>query len=324
MQINLFFKFQISVNIGSDPSGISGDSLAVNIQSPGMVSLNSVGTGSPVATPAPTPTPPIVVPTTQSCQTNPSSKNDSAKENSASNETNNLESEKVIQELKPVEILSRSSKPDNTKEKLTQPSSPTKSFLTQFPVVKEKPTKSESAEKEVTNMDQTKMQSILRTHGSAKQPDLSVFDFSESRSDNILIDFSKHGQSLVSKSSASQSAISQPSSSRWSTAKPVTTASKHLTTVSSAPTKHMSSVSSYTDKVSASPYSDKPVLTNQSYSHPVNQSTKGVSYSSYNIPSSGNTVSSLSSGNLTYQKPSVMTRSGFFCFLILFLHNFIR
>ena len=56
---------QISVNIGGDPSGISGDSMTVNVQSPGMVSLNSLGTGSPVGTPAPTPTPPTVVPAPQ-------------------------------------------------------------------------------------------------------------------------------------------------------------------------------------------------------------------------------------------------------------------
>ena len=55
---------QISVNIGGDPSGIAGDSLVnVNVQSPGMVSLNSMGTVSPVATPAPTPTPPTAVST---------------------------------------------------------------------------------------------------------------------------------------------------------------------------------------------------------------------------------------------------------------------
>jgi len=200
------FTFQISVNIGGDPSGISADSLTVNVQSPGMVSLNSVGTGSPVATPAPTPTPPIGVSTPQPNNENSSSKSDSNKEMSTGSTGREVklhfETEKVIQELKPVpQTVDSLSRPLNSDQQFSasndakkldvlpmQPSSPTKSFLTQFPVVKDKPAKSESCDrppdKEISRLDHSKDK---QPSSSAKQHDLSVFDFSDARSDNLLV-----------------------------------------------------------------------------------------------------------------------------------------
>merc|ERR1712012_1047239 len=54
---------QISVNIGGDPSAgaviVGPPCEGMTVSSPGLISLTSVGTGSPIGTPAPTPTPPI-------------------------------------------------------------------------------------------------------------------------------------------------------------------------------------------------------------------------------------------------------------------------
>ena len=54
---------QISVNIGGDPSAgaviVGAPCEGMTVSSPGLISLTSVGTGSPIGTPAPTPTPPI-------------------------------------------------------------------------------------------------------------------------------------------------------------------------------------------------------------------------------------------------------------------------
>jgi hypothetical protein len=76
-------------------------------------------------------------------------------------------------------IDSRSSKPDllhvaKPETALMQPSSPTKSFLTQFPVVKEKPAKADKSVAIGQPKDPAKVP-------AAKPVDLSVFDFSESR-----------------------------------------------------------------------------------------------------------------------------------------------
>ena len=55
---------QISVNIGGDPSAgaviVGAPCEGMTVSSPGLISLTSVGTGSPIGTPAPTPTPPIL------------------------------------------------------------------------------------------------------------------------------------------------------------------------------------------------------------------------------------------------------------------------
>jgi hypothetical protein len=307
-----------------------------------MVSLNSLGTGSPIATPAPTPTPPTVVSAPLPVQLNLSSKPDGKlnEDHVEAKEAKLLNSEKFIHELKPIsqsqEILSRS---DNTVVyssanesgksdfSMRQPSSPTKSFLTQFPVVKEKsssanstPTKSysRSTEKspEVVNPhhqhQHSKEQKSRETFSSAKQQqDFSVYDFSESRSsENLLYDMSaKNSQTPISKSSSS--------SNRWTGAKSVSTPQQQLPVSSSAPVKQMpvAPVVSYSDKMPrlVSSYSDKPVLSNLSYSQPVSQAMKLVashSYPSYNISSSGNASGLTSSSGHVAGLSSSYQKSG--------------
>ena len=307
-------RLQISVNIGGDPSGISADSLTVNVQSPGMVSLNSVGTGSPIATPAPTPTPPIGISTTpQPSQVHPTSNSKPEQvSKDSSSAMSGSEAEKVIQELKPVEAKTfKTSDPQFSASMSSQvgavaslqPSSPTKSFLTQFPVVKDKPAKGEASGGQFPEKEIVPPKDKPPAPESGKQPDLSVFDFSESRSD-ILVNFSKHNQTSVSKSTSSTS------SSRWPTSKPFSTAAKPPPPVNvTASVQQMPPVpvSAYADKVPVSIYSDKPMLAHLSYSQPVHSSSKSSAYSGYNIPSSGN-VGVPTSGNPGYHKSSGMAR----------------
>ena len=326
---------QISVNIGGDPSGISADSLTVNVQSPGMVSLNSLGTGSPVATPAPTPTPPAPLPIQSNLSSKPEDQPNEHRHVEAK-ESKTSDSDKVIQELNPISqpdnaaVYSSANESGKSDFSIRQPSSPTKTFLTQFPVVKEKssssanvtPTKSHSRSIEKSpdvvapaahHLQHSKDQKSKETPNSAKlQQDFSVYDFSESRSsENLLYDLSKNNQIPVSKSSSSLN--------RWAGSKAASTPQQQLpvSSSSSAPVKQMpvAPVVSYSDKMPSivSSYSDKPVLSNLSYSQPVSQAMKLVtshSYPSYNISSSGNASGLTSSSGHVAGLSSSYQKSG--------------
>ena len=108
---------QMSVNIGADPAaGVPDPNAASGVSSPGVISLNS--TESPRATPTPqSPKPPP--------QPQPTPKLQQNKPIGKAGER----SKKVIEELKPVG--------DKVAEMQQGPTSPTKSYLTQFPVVKD-------------------------------------------------------------------------------------------------------------------------------------------------------------------------------------------
>ena len=105
---------QMSVNIGADPAAGVPDPNAAGVSSPGVISLNS-NTESPRATPTPqSPKPPPPKPLVQTSKSKLS--------------------KKVIEELKPVgdKVVPN---------EIQQPTSPTKSYLTQFPVVKDQKSK---------------------------------------------------------------------------------------------------------------------------------------------------------------------------------------
>ena len=142
----------MSVNIGGDPAAGVPDSLqagATGVNSPGVLSLNSA-TESPRATP--TPQSPMPMPKQQQIiqhppiSTNASSQNHHQQQQLFSNSS----VRKVIQELKPVgndNIIAgapitnscqnqKQTKSALPRDEVQQPTSPTKSYLTQFPVVK--------------------------------------------------------------------------------------------------------------------------------------------------------------------------------------------
>ena len=128
----------MSVNIGADPAAGVHD--AIRINSPGVISLNS--TESPRATPTPTPQSPSVtkvskLPPTTTVSTNTISSN----------------AKKVIQELKPVDVVPTPavSVANTAIEEVIQPTSPTKNYLTRFPVVKGQ----QKPEKTMTNQSTT-------------------------------------------------------------------------------------------------------------------------------------------------------------------------
>ena len=133
----------MSVNIGGDPAAGVPESLRVN--SPGVLSLNSA-TESPRATP--TPQSPMPMPK-QQLQQPPPPAPISTISNSNSQLQNKISSSnsmrKVIQELKPVgndtsttvpATVNNQNKVKVRGDDVQQPTSPTKTYLTQFPVVK--------------------------------------------------------------------------------------------------------------------------------------------------------------------------------------------
>ena len=213
-------------------------------------------------------------------------------------------------------------------ESTGQPSSPTKSFLTQFPVVKESKqsmtTNQNSFPSKVDEKSSASKGSENEQHSSSRvaqqkqqqqqqQQDFSVFDFSETRPE--MFDNSKNISGPVLNEIPELSASSQSSSNRWTSSKSTSSSKKPTSQVSvssaNVSNKQMTSaapVVSYADKVSSvvsSPYSVSNTL---SYS---SQAMKGVvsnnSYPSYNISSSGNVASiSSSSGNVA----SISSSSG--------------
>jgi hypothetical protein len=236
----------------------------------------------------------------------------------------------VIQELKPItqpdSQVPRASNPSQSelvvpystctsfKEDLKagQPTSPTKSFLTQFPVVKEKssnpmtPAKG-SARKSDTSPEQVQQLQSKSKQASRLQQDYSIFDFSESRSETTLYDISKTGLGPVTKDHPKvdpNRTLSQ-SSNRWSSTKTPVTVTQQLPV--SSTTAKQPSVLSYSDKTASFPVS---------YSHPVPVSQTSMkpvtsrSYPSYNISSSSGNPGGMPSlsGNLaplpssSYQK----------------------
>lgn len=204
-----------------------------------------------------------------------------------------------------------------------QPSSPTKSFLTQFPVVKESSKQSlqtnqnsfsskvedKSSPTKCSENEQHPSSRAVQQKQQHQQQDFSVFDFSETRPE--MFDISKSISGPVLNETPEVSASSQSSSFRWTSSK-TTPSNKKPTaqvTVSSASVsnKQMPSATpivSYTDKVSSA-------VTSYSLSNSLpysSQAMKGVSsYPSYNISSSGNVASiSSSSGNVA----SISSSSG--------------
>ena len=239
----------------------------------------------------------------------------------------------MIQELKPIpqpgsqlprapsqsEVVVPYSTCTSFKGNLTsgQPSSPTKSFLTQFPVVKEKFSNSNTAtktRKSDTSPEQLQQKS-KQTSGRLQQ-DYSIFDFSETRNDTSVYDISKTGSGgpVVSKdlTKTEPTRNTPQSSNRWISTKAAVTAAQQVP-VSSTAVKQ-SPVASYSNKMTSFPVS---------YSHPVpvcQSSMKAVtthSYPSYNISSTSGNPGGTSSGNVaplpsssSYQKSaaSSMTR----------------
>jgi len=141
---------QISVNIGADPSAASVSTAMVD--SPGVVSLNSVGTNSPAGTPAPTPTPPAAAVPSRPAQSSTPSLSRSACEKEQATAT--TERPKVIQEL--------TSPKDVAKEKTTGESV-------------------EDVLESLAEMETSQRAETTRVEeGNAKKSlDLSVFDFTE-------------------------------------------------------------------------------------------------------------------------------------------------
>ena len=140
----------MSVNIGGDLAAGVPDSLqagATGVNSPGVLSLNSA-TESPRATP--TPQSPMPMPKQQQIIQPPISTTASQNHPQQQQLFSNSSVRKVIQELKPVgndTIIAGSSitnscqnqkqtKSALPRDEVQQPTSPTKSYLTQFPVVK--------------------------------------------------------------------------------------------------------------------------------------------------------------------------------------------
>ena len=244
----------------------------------------------------------------------------------------------MIQELKPIpqpgsqlprgpsqsEVVVPYSTCTSFKGNLTsgQPSSPTKSFLTQFPVVKEKfsnsnsntPTKTRKSDTSPEQLQQVQ-QKLKQTSGRLQQ-DYSIFDFSETRNDTSVYDISKTGSGgpVVSKdlTKTEPTRNTPQSSNRWISTKAAVTAAQQVP-VSSTAVKQ-SPVASYSNKMTSFPVS---------YSHPVpvcQSSMKAVtthSYPSYNISSTSGNPGGTSSGNVaplpsssSYQKSaaSSMTR----------------
>jgi hypothetical protein len=127
---------QMSVNIGGDPSAGVPDNLpAAGVNSPGVVSLNSC-TESPRATPTPQSPRPSSSSSTSTLLTSvkTSSSSSTSQHQAILASSSKTSTKKVIQELKSVNDSCINKSVAITDD--SQPNSPTKSYLTQFPVVK--------------------------------------------------------------------------------------------------------------------------------------------------------------------------------------------
>ena len=256
---------------------------------------------------------------------------------------------KVIQELKPIigarqrhdnhgddggkvvnRVVPYSTSGPYKSETTGQPSSPTKSFLTQFPVVKESkqsmttnqnsfPSKVDEKSSPPAKSSENEQHSSSRVaqqkqqqQQQQQQQDFSVFDFTETRPE--MFDNSKNISGPILNAIPEISTSSQSSSTRWTSSKTTSSSKKptsQASVTSASSNKQMTSaapVVSYADKVSSVVSSSYSVSNTLPYS---SQAMKGVisnnSYPSYNISSSGNVASiSSSSGNVA----SISSSSG--------------
>ena len=187
---------QMSVNIGADPA--AGVQDAIRINSPGVISLNS--TESPRATPTPTPQSPCVTkasklpPTTTTVSTNAISSN----------------SKKVIQELKPVDAVPSVPPPPtpaaitNTSiEEVIQPTSPTKNYLTRFPVVKgqQKPEKAMIVQSTTPNV-KTTVTDVKKPHDKVPMASSTMTSSRETVTTKVTTSSVPSSFSSISSSSA--------------------------------------------------------------------------------------------------------------------------
>ena len=148
---------QMSVNIGADPAtGVPDPNAASGVSSPGVISLNS--TESPRATPTPqSPKPPTLQPTPMQ-QPQPTTKlQQPNKPISKAGER----SKKVIEELKPVG--------DKVSEMQQGPTSPTKSYLTQFPVVKDQQQPQQNKKPADQQIKQKSTEKVSTSSGKLKE-----------------------------------------------------------------------------------------------------------------------------------------------------------
>ena len=186
----------MSVNIGADPA--AGVQDAIRINSPGVISLNS--TESPRATPTPTPQSPCVTkasklpPTTTTVSTNAISSN----------------SKKVIQELKPVDAVPSVPPPPtpaaiaNTSiEEVIQPTSPTKNYLTRFPVVKgqQKPEKAMAVQSTTANV-KTTVTDVKKPHDKVPMASSTMTSSRETVTTKVTTSSVPSSFSSISSSSA--------------------------------------------------------------------------------------------------------------------------